>query len=161
MPLYLSNRQRKIRGSWETLRLRGEEVLAALDATDNEVSLALVSNSRIQELNRTFRGNDTPTDVLSFSLGEEGLPPGIPRALGDVVISVEKAERQAAERGKELNDPSYALLDEMTFLLIHGVLHLLGYDHEEDGEAVEMEQKEAELFLLFSTQPPRAHHMRT
>ena len=91
-------------------------------------------------------------------MGEEDTPPGFPRVLGDVIISVETAQRQAEERAIETGGAGYTLLDEMTFLLIHGVLRLIGYDHLEDEEAEAMEREELRLFLHFGTIPPRIHH---
>lgn len=98
-----------------------EGILAFLKQDRAELSLALVDNRKIQELNARYRNRNEPTDVLSFPSGES-LPAGV-QILGDVVISVEKAEEQARRRRKTLER-------EMTDLLIHGILHLLGYDHE-------------------------------
>jgi len=93
----------------------------------------LTDDLRVQELNRDYRGQDRPTDVLSFSLWEGQVPPppplGQPRLLGDVVISLETACRQAAEQGHDLRR-------EVAWLISHGVLHLLGHDHP-DPEARE------------------------
>ncbi|KAL4430812.1 hypothetical protein ABPG75_006068 [Micractinium tetrahymenae] len=112
-----------------------------------ELSLVLCDDAHIRELNAEWRGIDAPTDVLSFEMeddegaeGEEGGTAELPvNVLGDVVISLDTAARQAAER-------SYGLLDEARVLLVHGVLHLLGYDHEEDEEeAAEMAAAEQHL----------------
>ena len=83
------------------------------------VTVALVTDRRIQQLNRQFRGKDIPTDVLSFPADE-------PETLGDVVIARGVARRQAREAGHEL-------ATEIRVLALHGLLHLLGYDHERDG----------------------------
>ncbi len=80
-----------------------------------------MSNRKIKTLNHRFRNRNEPTDVLSFPLGES-LPTG-ERVLGDIVISLEKAQQQAKQTGKRFEE-------EVTRLLIHGILHLLGYDHE-------------------------------
>lgn len=96
-----------------------------------EVSLLLCNDSLIRELNGRYRGIDSATDVLSF-------PQGDPRLLGDVVISVETAERQASEYGVTVQE-------EVERLLAHGVLHLLGYDHESESEAEVMRAKEEAL----------------
>lgn len=87
-----------------------------------EVGCLLVTDRRIRALNRRYRGEDFPTDVLAFPQGEGGGPPGHPGLLGDVVISVETAARQAARAGNSLER-------EAALLLIHGILHLLGHDH--------------------------------
>ncbi len=96
---------------------------------DVELSVKLCSNDYIKELNRTYREKDTPTDVLSFpmytkeELGAIGDDEDETVPLGDIVISLERAEEQAKELGN-------TLLRELAFLTVHSVLHLLGYDHE-------------------------------
>lgn len=93
---------------------------------DAEVSVLLCDNAAIREKNREYRGKDTSTDVLSFPMflpDELDDPMEIPVPLGDIVISLERAEEQAAELG---NTP----LREIAFLAVHSTLHLLGYDHE-------------------------------
>jgi probable rRNA maturation factor len=103
--------------------------------TDKDVELIIVDNETIRELNKTYRGIDKPTDVLSFPLEQT---PGAP--LGSVVISVEKAKEAAQKLGHSVHD-------EITLLYIHGLLHLLGYDHETDEG--QMRQKEVELIEAF------------
>jgi probable rRNA maturation factor len=94
-----------------------------------------VRDPEIHALNRQYRGKNKPTDVLSFPLADEWQP----FLLGDVVISVETAARQAQRRG-------HALGEEIQTLLIHGILHLLGYDHEVSrSEAIRMHRKEREV----------------
>jgi probable rRNA maturation factor len=97
------------------------EILRMLKRENVELSLALVGNPEIRKLNAKYRTKDYATDVLSFP-AEDHLPGPI-RLLGDVVISVDKARVQARERG-------WTIKEEMTTLLIHGIVHLLGYDHE-------------------------------
>ncbi len=114
--------------AWRTyVATRGRQVLAALGLRRRELSLAIVDDAEMRTLNRTYRGRDRPTDVLAFALDESdastGLPP-VPHApLGDVVISIETARRQARES-------HCALVARVDALLIHGILHLVGYDHE-------------------------------
>ncbi len=97
-----------------------------------------MTDQTIHELNRQYRNKDKPTDVLSFPLADEVCP----TLLGDVVISIDTARRQARQRKR-------AFADELRALLIHGILHLLGYDHEVlDSEAVRMRRKERELKAL-------------
>ncbi|MDI3327708.1 MAG: rRNA maturation RNase YbeY [Alicyclobacillaceae bacterium] len=108
-----------------------------------EVSVALVDDLRIRELNRLYRGIDRPTDVLSFAMreGEDGpaFGEGGRELLGDIVISVETALRQAREYG-------HGLEREVAFLAVHGFLHLLGYDHRTpEEEAVMFARQEAVL----------------
>ena len=116
---------------------------------DVEISVLLVDNETIRTLNRDYRDKDAATDVLSFPMEEE-LPDetapqiiGGPteRMLGDLVISVERAVEQAAEYG-------HAVERELAFLTVHGLLHLLGYDHENGGlEAMHMREKEEAVLL--------------
>lgn len=108
---------------------------------DPEVSILLVDDPAIQELNCQYRGIDRPTDVLSFAMEEEteDSPPFISpeedNILGDIVISLETARRQAEEYG-------HSLERELGFLTVHGVLHLLGYDHGTKEEETTMRAKE-------------------
>lgn len=99
----------------------------------------LTDDESITILNGEYRGIEEPTDVLSFSQheGEDGFAPE-ENILGDVVISVETAKRQAEERGAELDS-------EIDLLLVHGILHLLGYDHAEPEESEKMFARQAEL----------------
>ena len=113
-------------------------VLAAFALTDAELSVMLCDDATIWPLNRDYRGKDRPTDVLAFAQREGTPVPGQEHVLGDVVISVETAARQAAERG-------HTTAHELRVLLVHGICHLLGYDHERDDEAEVMEAKEREI----------------
>ncbi|HEV8550591.1 MAG TPA: rRNA maturation RNase YbeY [Polyangiaceae bacterium] len=103
------------------LRTAGDRMLDSLELADAELSVLLVSDRAIQALNHRHRGKDRPTDVLSFPLGDAP-GPGMPHLLGDVVISLPTAARQAKGRKRPL-------FEEARFLLAHGLLHLLGYDH--------------------------------
>jgi len=96
-------------------------ILELLEQDHAELSVALIGNGEMRKLNARYRRKNYPTDVLSFPTAQ-GMPGGV-LLLGDVIISVDKAKEQAKERGRSLDE-------EMTTLLIHGVLHLLGYDHE-------------------------------
>jgi len=107
--------------SLRTIEKTAQRILKILHQHQVELSLGLVGNREIQKLNARYRNRNEPTDVLSFPSGET-LPAGS-QILGDVVISVEKAEEQARKRRKTLEQ-------EIESLLIHGILHLLGYDHE-------------------------------
>ncbi len=107
------------------LKAKARRILRLLDLEDCELSLALVGDEEIRRLNGHFRSRDEPTDVLSFPVDDP--PPSGPRLIGDVIISVEKAARQARKRRRSLDD-------EMEVLLIHGILHNLGYDHERGPE---------------------------
>lgn len=113
-----------------------------------EVSILLTDDARIRELNCTYRGYDSPTDVLSFAQnapeGDMVLPalPGHPELLGDVVISVETAARQAERHGVTLEQ-------ELALLAVHGILHLLGYEDETEAGARQMRAREQEILGFF------------
>jgi len=114
-----------------------------LGCPDAELSILLVDDPVIREINRDYLQRDKSTNVISFAMreGEEAEFGG--DLLGDVVISTETAARDAREAGLDY-------LSELCFLLLHGILHLLGYDHERSGEeeARRMEDKETEVFEL-------------
>lgn len=105
-----------------------------------EVSIVLTDDAHIHELNRDYRGVDRPTDVLAFSQleGREFPSDSALVTLGDVVISVETAARQAGEHG-------HSLQDELDLLTVHGILHLLGYDDQTEEEAEEMRRHERRI----------------
>lgn len=117
----------------EALTSDAEALLAAVELSDAELSFVLCSDAHIQGLNRAWRGKDAPTDVLSFPQEDEEL-------LGDLVISVPTATRQAQERGTPLET-------ELRVLMVHGLLHLLGYDHETNDEDL-AEMADAERRVL-------------
>jgi len=102
-------------------------ILLALGEADAELTISLVNDAQIRRLNGAYRGKDRPTDVLAFAMREGRRAPGDNALLGDVVISVETAARQAEGRGAPI-------AQEVRILLIHAVLHLLGYDHERSVE---------------------------
>jgi len=106
---------------------------------DLEVAVRLTTDEVIHELNRDYRGKDKPTDVLAFALRESEGGHLHPEVLGDVVISVETARRQAKRRGPK------GLYDEIRFLASHGLCHLLGYDHRDDEEERVMNARMAAL----------------
>jgi probable rRNA maturation factor len=108
-----------------------------------EVTLTIVPDDRIRALNREHRGVDEVTDVLSFPLVDQDgaafvLPPSEPTHLGDVVVALEQARRQAA-----LYEHSFER--ELAYLTVHGILHLLGYDHEDEGDKGQMRSREEEI----------------
>jgi len=120
------------------LQARAEQVLRELERSDAELSIALVDDATIAGLNRTYRSKSGPTDVLSFSQLEGEHVELAGNLLGDVVISLETAARQARAA-------HHGLDSEVTRLLIHGILHLIGYDHERDDEARIMQRLERRL----------------
>ena len=121
-------------------------------AQDEAVTLKLTDNKTIQQLNKTYRGVDAPTDVLSFENDYLDPESGL-HYLGDIVISIEKAQEQAANNG-------HLLQQEVEMLFVHGVLHLCGYDHAEEDEYAEMSRIQNEILqtvgnpLLDSISPP-------
>jgi probable rRNA maturation factor len=120
-------------------RLPGDEV---------EVAVRVVDADEIQALNKLYRGQDKPTNVLSFPAGEiDGLPAEAPRALGDVVICAPVVAAEADEQGKQL-------ADHWGHMLVHGTLHLLGFDHETDAEAQEMEALETRILAAQNVTDP-------
>jgi probable rRNA maturation factor len=132
LPAFLNDEQEALALDLAVWQRRAEAVAAAC-GVDAEFSVTFVDEAAIQELNREYRGLDRPTDVLSFAQ-EEGdmiLPPDAPRMLGDIIISVPTAIRQAAERGHEPDA-------ELGLLLIHGFLHLLGEDHDTPARKQQM-----------------------
>jgi probable rRNA maturation factor len=110
----------------------------------SEVSITFLSNERIREINRDYRHKDQPTDVISFALEELGedeieiVGTDMPRVLGDIIISVERAKEQAEEY-------NHSFSRELGFLALHGFLHLLGYDHIEEEDEKEMFQTQKDI----------------
>ncbi|MBV9925591.1 MAG: rRNA maturation RNase YbeY [Acidobacteria bacterium] len=126
MMIDVVNRQRKVRVDEERWRAFGERALKVVPAGGAGAVVAFVSDRAMRELNKRWRGKGGTTDVLSFPAGQEEFEKGEGVSLGDVVISVEQAARQAAEHGLEFEN-------EVEQLILHGLLHLCGYDHELDG----------------------------
>ena len=126
--------------------------LKAHDAETCEVSVLLTDDIDMRQLNREYRDIDAPTDVLAFSMreGEDGdLNPGL---LGDLVVSLETAARQASTR-EGLSGVCGDLETEVALLTVHGMLHLLGYDHQTQEEAKVMFEKQGSIFRLLRPDP--------
>ncbi len=111
------NRQRRLKVDTEAWATFGLKALKAIGNNESSATIAFVSDSKIRQLNRQFRGIDKPTDVLSFPSED---------TLGDIAVSVETAAAQAKENGLSFDD-------EIAQLILHGLLHLSGYDHETDN----------------------------
>ncbi|MFO0689273.1 MAG: rRNA maturation RNase YbeY [Myxococcota bacterium] len=144
MNVLISGPPEAIRGSKvdvPRLRRRAGRILRSTGQVKSELSIALVDDAEIRVLNGRYRGKPRPTDVLSFSLVEGDHAERRGRMLGDVVISVETAARQARERRRGLDET-------IAKLLVHGVLHLLGHDHEEDDEARRMQAEERRIWRV-------------
>lgn len=123
---------------------------------DAELCIVFGDDAFVQNLNKTYRGKDKPTNVLSFPTGDIPVAVGAevfadmgPRLLGDVVLAQETIEREAAEQSKSFSD-------HLTHLVVHGVLHLLGQDHENDLEAEEMEAMERDILEDLNVADPYA-----
>ena len=113
---------------------------------NSEVSLLFTDDQEIKNLNRVYRNNDSPTDVLSFSMNEGSENLSIKNntdefLLGDIVISIETAKKNAEYSG-------HSLLNELNILIIHGLLHLLGFDHDRDEDFIEMKKEEKRLLEI-------------
>lgn len=120
--------------------------------TPVEISFLLADDVRLRQLNRAYRGRDRPTNVLSFPAEDEGPTggePGTPRLLGDVALALEMLEREAAAQSK-------SLADHLSHLAVHGVLHLLGYDHEAEADAERMERMEIRILAGLGIADPYA-----
>lgn len=140
MEVYIDNRQCEIEvtESMESLieRVIEESLRVEGKTLDYEVSVSLVNNEEIRELNREYRGVDSETDVLSFPIEEDLIIP-LP-LLGDIIISLEKAKEQGIEFG-------HGLEREIAYLTAHSMFHLMGYDHMEEDEKEIMRNKEKEV----------------
>ena len=143
MRIQIENRQRKQTILKRPLRKVAQKILSASGFPEAELSILILDNVGIQELNRDYLQRDRPTNVISFAM-QEGEGRGLtPLLLGDVVISAQRAADDAA-------DAEIPFEHELVFLLLHGILHLLGYDHERGTEeqAQQMEAREQEIFSL-------------
>lgn len=122
-----------------------QTILDALGCPEAELSVTVVGDRSIRTLNRDYLGRDKATNVISFAMQEGEFGALNPQLLGDVVISADTAAREA----EEANETFWGRL---CFLLLHGILHITGYDHERSGEveAARMEQKEREIFAKLS-----------
>jgi probable rRNA maturation factor len=143
MPISIQNRQKRFTVDVGRVRRSLKRLLKELGFKDSEVSLLLVDDDQIREINKNYLLRDRPTNVISFAMTEGAFGDVHPEILGDIILSVETAARDAI--GCDID-----FMDEVEFLLIHGLLHLLGYNHEnvENQEAEKMKKLERELFFL-------------
>jgi len=137
----------KFSGAEAIVRRAAEAALADTGASGIEIGVVLTDDAKMRALNRTWRGTDAATNVLSFpapaSAGVE------PRLLGDVVLAYETIAREAAEQ-------RISARDHLAHLTVHGVLHLLGHDHENDRDAETMEHHEREILVRLGISDPYA-----
>ena len=140
MPVFISDNQREHFVDCELLESQGRNILFFLECANQELSVLLTDDKKIRKLNKKYRGQDRATDVLSFPQNEEEESAPNSHLMGDVVISTVTAKRQASQHGLSLEE-------EIVLLLIHGILHLLGFNHERsEEEAYRMKKKTRELF---------------
>jgi probable rRNA maturation factor len=144
MPAAVSDRQRRVRVSTARLKTTAEVALRALDRADREVHVTVVDDPAIRRLNARWMGSRKSTDVLAFDLAA----PGPSRLLGEVVLSADTAQRQARERGVPV-----AL--ELDLLVVHGLLHLSGYDDHDPSEARLMHERAREILAAAHRRAPR------
>ena len=145
MGVLIDNRQKAHPAMPAKIEQKAQAVLGALECPEKELSILLVDDLQITELNAAYLQREGPTNVIAFPM-QEGEFAGIsPDLLGDVVISVETAEREGVMGGIDVETRTVELL-------VHGVLHLLGYDHEHDeDEARRMEKKTAAVLEAIGT----------
>ena len=142
MEALIDNRQNKLKIPLKKIQQTAQAVLDALDFPDGELSILLVDDQQIETLNIEYLNRKGPTNVIAFSMREGQFNDITPNLLGDVVISVETAK-------KEAHAANISLQNRFNQLLIHGILHLSGYDHEKTHkEAKRMEKKSNELLAL-------------
>ena len=154
-PPYLSVEISRAGGAWdaaaEEIVLRMAQTVFEHDGASSaaELSVLLADDTFVQSLNRKFRGKDKSTNVLSFP--NAPTPAGAlydePSSLGDIALAFETVKAEAQTQGKSFDD-------HLAHLVVHGVLHLLGYDHIEDEDAEKMETRERELLKLFEIADP-------
>jgi probable rRNA maturation factor len=113
----------------------------------SQLTVRLSGDRDVRRLNHDFRGKDKPTNVLSFPAGDGLRPRGTPLMLGDIVIAYGTVAREAAAQGKPIRD-------HLLHLVVHGVLHLLGHDHQRPAEATRMERLETEILAGFGIRDP-------
>lgn len=147
MKIQIENRQTKIKIDRRKIRGNVRRLLKIMDCANKELCLSFVNDKAIQQLNKNYLQKDNSTNVLSFSLQEGEYGNINPNLLGDIVISAETAQRDSAIG-------NFSLSEEIDFLIIHGLLHLLGFNHENATKAqtAKMRMKEKELFQKITSQ---------
>ena len=132
-----------------TLALKSADLPEILDGRDIEVSVVLANDELVQVLNREYRDKDKPTNVLSFALldSDDPIPDEGPVAIGDIILAYQTIENEAREQEKFLKD-------HFAHLLVHGTLHLVGYDHMTEDEANVMETLEIRILEKMNIQNP-------
>lgn len=138
-------------GRWDILpdagKVAAQCVLAALGGDEGSVNVLFTSDAEVRILNRGFRKIDKPTNVLSFPAAKVSLPDGGEDHLGDIALAFETIAREAGEQGKPL-------LHHVSHLIVHGTLHLLGYDHDSEKAADAMEDRERAILARLGIADP-------
>ena len=152
MPVHMQSQVRRFTFNQPHLKRSVRAILADVGEPSAELGILFVGDQRMQGLNRRYRGKDRTTDVLAFAM-REGSAPLVsrhkPAMLGDVVIAVPEAARQAQQGRRSLDE-------ELMVLLIHGILHLCGYDHEQsEKKARRMHRRERMILQALSRLPKR------
>jgi len=152
MPVHMQVQVRRITFDQARLERSARAILADVGEVSAELSILFVGDQRMRGLNRRYRGMDRTTDVLAFAMREA--PESSAGLLGDVVIAVPTAARQAKEGQRSLDE-------ELTVLLVHGILHLCGYDHERsEKEARRMHRRERMILRSIGRLPKRVNRTR-
>jgi probable rRNA maturation factor len=145
MEVLIDNRQKKYKISMTTIQQKTADILNALDCDDAELSILIVDDSQIAILNKKYLHRNGPTNVIAFPMHTDRFSNINPELLGDVVISIETAEREGKRIGISMEE-------RFTQLLVHGILHLLGYDHEtSEQDADKMEKKSEKILKLIES----------
>ena len=143
----LIDNQQEERLATALLHKKTEQILNALGCDNHEISIVITDDTQVRDLNRTYRGKDAPTNVLSFPMQEGEFSNVTPGLLGDVVISLDTAQAEALSAEISTDE-------RMSQLLIHGILHLMGFDHElGEDQARKMEKKSIELLRHIESNP--------
>lgn len=144
MAVLIENSQKKMMIDFQRVRHALHDILENLNCQDKEISLLFVDDDGIREINNKYLGRNYPTNVIAFSMTEGEFGDINPNMLGDIIISVETAFRDARNANIEFEE-------ELDYLIIHGILHLLEYDHEtSEADAKRMKEKERELFFALN-----------
>lgn len=152
MPVHMQIQVRRVTFDQARLDRQARVILSDVGEASAELGILFVGDQRMRSLNRQYRGKDRTTDVLAFALREA--PHSSSTVLGDVVIAVPTAVRQAKEGQRSLDE-------ELTVLLVHGILHLCGYDHERsEKEARRMQRRERMILRSLARLPKSVNRIR-
>jgi len=142
MAVFVDNRHGRLRVDKRAIGRHVRTILQGMNRSAASVDISLCDDAEVRTLNRDYRGIDAITDVLSFATGDEPDDPNPMQHLGDVIVSLDTAKRQAKIMAAQSGETGYSMHDETLFLVTHGVLHVLGYDHENDEDEARMQALE-------------------